>query len=247
MMTRNNASGSPFDSLRRFLRDRFDAGEDGALQDEVVDNICRGVDFRGTNLTGADIRDVRGFLGPECQLDGRHHRRDAHFAADGPDHGHGTVGRHQRFRPAEAFGAQFRLHGAREHSDLDALFRRFAAERSAERVAGAHGSDDLRRADRFLRRTGGYRRPVAARPDFDRDSRRGDRNGADAAVVYGRLRTGHAPTELFSRRFLSLFHQYGLHSDRYLRRRPLPEISQEGVSRQGPRGACPPLDAADRW
>ena len=50
MMTRNNASGSPFDSLRRFLRDRFDLGEDGALQDEVVDNICRGVDFRGTNL-----------------------------------------------------------------------------------------------------------------------------------------------------------------------------------------------------
>ena len=49
-MTRNNASGSPFDSLRRFLRDRFDLGEDGALQDEVVDNICRGVDFRGTNL-----------------------------------------------------------------------------------------------------------------------------------------------------------------------------------------------------
>ena len=50
MMTRNNASGSPFDSLRRFLRDRFDLGEDSALQDEVVDNICRGVDFRGTNL-----------------------------------------------------------------------------------------------------------------------------------------------------------------------------------------------------
>ena len=49
-MTRNNASGSPFDSLRRFLRDRFDLGEDSALQDEVVDNICRGVDFRGTNL-----------------------------------------------------------------------------------------------------------------------------------------------------------------------------------------------------
>ena len=50
MMARNNASGSPFDSLRRFLRDRFDLGEDSALQDEVVDNICRGVDFRGTNL-----------------------------------------------------------------------------------------------------------------------------------------------------------------------------------------------------
>ena len=49
-MTRNNASGSPFYSLRRFLRDRFDLGEDSALQDEVVDNICRGVDFRGTNL-----------------------------------------------------------------------------------------------------------------------------------------------------------------------------------------------------
>ena len=49
-MARNNASGSPFDSLRRFLRDRFDLGEDSALQDEVVDNICRGVDFRGTNL-----------------------------------------------------------------------------------------------------------------------------------------------------------------------------------------------------
>ena len=49
-MARNNASGSPFDSLRRFLRDRFDLGEDSALQDEVVDNIFRGVDFRGTNL-----------------------------------------------------------------------------------------------------------------------------------------------------------------------------------------------------
>ena len=50
MKTRNNASGSPFDSLRRFLRDRVDLGEDSALQDEVVDYICRGVDFRGTNL-----------------------------------------------------------------------------------------------------------------------------------------------------------------------------------------------------
>ena len=43
MMTRNNASGSPFDSLRRFLRDRFDLGEDSALQDEIITRTVHGL------------------------------------------------------------------------------------------------------------------------------------------------------------------------------------------------------------
>lgn len=41
---------SIFAGLRRFMRNRFDLNEDRAEQDEVVENIRRGVEFRGTNL-----------------------------------------------------------------------------------------------------------------------------------------------------------------------------------------------------
>lgn len=38
------------DGLKRFLKGKFNLDADNAAQDEVVDNICRGVDFKGTNL-----------------------------------------------------------------------------------------------------------------------------------------------------------------------------------------------------
>ncbi len=37
-------------SFGRFLRDKFNLDEDKAIQSEVVENISRGVEFRGTNL-----------------------------------------------------------------------------------------------------------------------------------------------------------------------------------------------------
>lgn len=36
--------------LRSFLREKFNLSEDGATQSEVVENISKGVDFKGTNL-----------------------------------------------------------------------------------------------------------------------------------------------------------------------------------------------------
>ncbi len=39
-----------FSGVFSFLRHRFDLNEDKAEQDEVVDSICRSVEFRGTNL-----------------------------------------------------------------------------------------------------------------------------------------------------------------------------------------------------
>lgn len=41
---------SIFAGLRRFLRHRFDLSEDSADQEEVIENIRKGVEFRGTNL-----------------------------------------------------------------------------------------------------------------------------------------------------------------------------------------------------
>lgn len=44
------ARHSWWESLRDDLADRFSLSEDSARQEETVDMICRGVEFRGTNL-----------------------------------------------------------------------------------------------------------------------------------------------------------------------------------------------------
>lgn len=41
---------SIFAGIRRFMRNRFDLNEDRADQEEVIENIKKGVEFRGTNL-----------------------------------------------------------------------------------------------------------------------------------------------------------------------------------------------------
>ena len=38
------------EALRSFLRSRFDLSADKASEEEVVDNIRKGVEFKGTNL-----------------------------------------------------------------------------------------------------------------------------------------------------------------------------------------------------
>ncbi|GHU98397.1 membrane protein [Bacteroidia bacterium] len=47
---RGQARHSRWGSVIAFLRDRFDLSSDSAAQAEVVDNIAKGVEFRGTNL-----------------------------------------------------------------------------------------------------------------------------------------------------------------------------------------------------
>ena len=94
------------EALRSFLRSRFDLSADKASEEEVVDNIRKGVEFKGTNLWVLIFATFVRFAGTQRQLDGRYHRSHADLAADGADHGHGTVRRDQRFRVAETLAAQ---------------------------------------------------------------------------------------------------------------------------------------------
>ena len=102
-------------------------------------------------------------------------------------------------------------------------------------LLAAHRPHDLRRADRLLRRTGGYRGAVAQGSQFDGHSGRRDRHGADAAPLYGGLRSCDGAVQVLHRRLLPLFHQYGLHRAGDLHGRPDVEIPQEEVPRSGAR------------
>ena len=185
---------------------------------------------------GADLRHDDRFAGAERQLGGRHHRRDARFAAHGADHGCRPVARDQRFRPAEKVAAQLFADGRRGDRHLDALLLHFAARHGAQRTARPYRPHDLRRADRLLRRTGGYRGAVAQGSQFDGHSGRRDRHGADAAPLYGGLRSCDGAVQVLHRRLLPLFHQYGLHRAGDLHGRPDVEIPQEEVPRSGASG-----------
>lgn len=193
---------------------------------------------------GADLRHDDRLAGAERQLGGGHHRRDADLAAHGADHGCGVVSGYQRFRPAQEVAAQLLADGRRGHRHLDALLLHLAARDGAQRVAGPHRSDDLRRADRLLRRSGGYRGTVAQRSQFDGHSRCGDRHGADAAALHGGFRTGHGAVQVLHRSLLPLFHQHGLHRAGDLHHRPHAEIPQEEVPRSGARTLCQAHHAA---
>ncbi len=51
MINRNNIEGRRFlRSFGHFLREKFDLDDDKAAQPEVIENISKGVEFRGTNL-----------------------------------------------------------------------------------------------------------------------------------------------------------------------------------------------------
>ena len=184
---------------------------------------------------GADLRHDDRLAGPERQFGRGDHRRDAHFADHGPDHGCRPRAGHQRFRTAQEVAAQPGADVHRRHHHLDGLFLHLAALVEQQRAAGAHRAYDLRRADRPVRRPGGHRGADAAGPHVDRNSRRGHRHGPHPAPLYGGLRTGHGAVPLFHRRLLPLFHQFGVHRAGDLCHGAFSAIREEGLHRQGPR------------
>ena len=185
---------------------------------------------------GADLRHDDRLAGPERQFGRGDHRRDAHFADHGPDHGCRPRAGHQRFRTAQEVAAQPGADVHRRHHHLDGLFLHLAALVEQQRAAGAHRAYDLRRADRPVRRPGGHRGADAAGPHVDRHSRRGHRHGPHPALLYGGLRTGHVGSSRF---FIGAFYLFFINSCSS-RWRPTPwcfraAIREEGLHRQGPR------------
>lgn len=116
-----NPTPSPsWRGFRRFVRGRFDLSEDKASESEVIENIRKGIEFKGTNL--------HRIVGTERQFDRRDYRRDVDLAVDGTDYGDRALGRNQRFRTDEALAAQLRVHGAGQYRYIDFLFCDFTAE-----------------------------------------------------------------------------------------------------------------------
>lgn len=172
--------------MREFLRGRFSLDEDKAQRDEVVASISKGVVFRGVNLWVLIFGDDDRVAGPECQFGRRDYRRHAHLAHHGADHGHRPLAGYQRFRTAQKVAAQLCADVRRGDRHLDSLFPGVAPVVEQQRVAGTYRADDLRRADRIVRRPGWYRGADAAGSHFDRDPGRGDRYGADPAPLVPR-------------------------------------------------------------
>ena len=185
----------------------------------------------GRQFVGIDLRHNDRLARPERQFDGRHHRRHAHFAHHGADHGHRPFAGHQRFRAAQEVDAQLHAHVRGRHCHLDALFPAFAARERPQRAAGPHRADHFRRLHRLFRRPGRYRGPVAPRPHLDRHPRRGHRHGPDSAPLHGGLRFGYGAVPLFHRGVLPLFHQLGFHRAGDLYDRPVSQVREEGLYR----------------
>lgn len=124
-----NPTPSPsWRGFRRFVRGRFDLSEDKASESEVIENIRKGIEFKGTNLWVLVFATFIASLGLNVNSTAVIIGRDVDLAVDGTDYGDRALGRNQRFRTDEALAAQLRVHGAGQYRYIDFLFCDFTAE-----------------------------------------------------------------------------------------------------------------------
>ena len=129
------ARHSWWESLRDDLADRFSLSEDSARQEETVDMICRGVEFRGTNLWVLIFATMIASLGLNVNSAAVIIGAMLVSPLMGPIMGVGLSLGINDFDLLKKVAAQLFADGRRGDRHLDALLLHFSARHGAQRTA----------------------------------------------------------------------------------------------------------------
>lgn len=223
-----NPTPSPsWRGFRRFVRGRFDLSEDKASESEVIENIRKGIEFKGTNLWVLDVCDLHRIVGTERQFDRRDYRRDVDLAVDGTDYGdRALVG----INDFELMKRSLRNFGFMVLVSIATSTFYFVISPLSNAQSELLARTVPTTYDVLIALFGGLA-GIVAQSRKDRTSTVipgvAIATGLDAPpALYGRVRTGHAPVQVLYRGVLPLFYQYRLHCDRYLHGGSFPQIRE---------------------
>lgn len=138
--------------MREFLRGRFSLDEDKAQRDEVVASISKGVVFRGVNLWVLIFATMIASLGLNVNSAAVIIGAMLISPIMGPIMGIGLSLGINDFELLKKSLRNYALMFVVGDRHLDGLFPGVAPVVEQQRVAGTHRADDLRRADRIVRR-----------------------------------------------------------------------------------------------
>ena len=215
----SKTKGFSFEGLWGYIRSRFDLDDDKASEEDVKENIKKGVEFRGTNLWVLIFATFVASLGLNMNSAAVIIGAMLISPLMGPIMGIGlSVGINDfelMKRSLRNFGLMVLV--SILTSTLYFLLSPLSEAKSELLARTMPTIYDVLIA--FFRGIGRDCGAVAQGPYLDGHSRGGDRHGLDAAVVYGRVRVGDLAAELFYRGLLFVLHQYGIycHCDVYRR------------------------------
>lgn len=233
-----------WESLRDDLADRFNLSEDSARQEETVDMICRGVEFRGINLWVLIFATMIASLGLNVNSAAVIIGAMLISPLMGPIMGVGLSLGINDFDLLKKSLRNFSLMVvvAIATSTLYFFISPLGTARSELLARTVPTTYDVLIA--FFGGLAG----IVAQSRKDRNSTVipgvAIAHGADAAALHGGFRTGHGAVQVLHRSLLPLFHQHGLHRAGDLHHRPHAEIPQEEVPRSGARTLCQAHHAA---